>query len=177
MRRRRKARRCLVVDASVARAAGGIDATHQVSKACRNFLDGVLKICHSALMSKSIREEWNKHQSNYARGWRVQMVSRKKLMITEDKVDMNLRSRIASVTRPKDYEELDKDFHLVEASLTADLIIASLDEAMRLLLRGCYDKVSELRSIIWVNPAQDAELVLEWLKEGANSEPSRQLGH
>ncbi len=128
-------------------------------------------------MSRSLREEWNKHQSSYARSWRVQMISRKKLIITEDELDLNLRSRVASTNaRTRDHQEIEKDFHLVEACLAADMIIASLDEAMRLLLRGCCDKVSELRSVIWVNPAQDSELVLEWLKEGANPEPSRQLG-
>ena len=57
----------LVIDASVARAAGGEDATFPISVYCRDFLQAVLDISHRVVMTPDIRDEWNKHQSKSAR--------------------------------------------------------------------------------------------------------------
>ena len=54
-----KKKRLLVIDASVARAAGGAEATAQVSRECRDFLSTVLTVCHQIVMTPEISEEWN----------------------------------------------------------------------------------------------------------------------
>ena len=76
------ASRRLVIDASVARAAGDT-SMHPTSRSCRDFLLAILEICHRFVMTQSIKEEWDKHQSGFARKWRVSMVARKKLVVVQ----------------------------------------------------------------------------------------------
>ncbi len=60
MPRRRRSKR-LVVDASVAGAAGA--AEHALSKTSRDFLQEVLTICHQIVMTPRILAEWKRHRS------------------------------------------------------------------------------------------------------------------
>ncbi|MGA9382780.1 MAG: hypothetical protein WBV73_28800 [Phormidium sp.] len=64
-----KVSKLLVIDASVARAAGGESAKSPTSKYCRDFLLAVLDISHRVVMTPDIRKEWDKHQSSFARTW------------------------------------------------------------------------------------------------------------
>jgi hypothetical protein len=54
------ARKLLVIDASVSRAAGGKDSIHPVSKDCRDFLKEIHDICYHVVYTKEIREQWDK---------------------------------------------------------------------------------------------------------------------
>ena len=74
--------RVLVIDASIAKAAGEI-SMHPTSRNCREFLQAVLKLCHRMAMTEAIQAEWNKHQTRFARGWRTSMVARRKLEFIE----------------------------------------------------------------------------------------------
>jgi hypothetical protein len=38
--------RCLVVDASIARAAGSLESKHPTGALCRNFLMAIRSVCH-----------------------------------------------------------------------------------------------------------------------------------
>ncbi len=57
--------RLLVVDASIASAAGDV-STHPTSRRCRDFLLAIREICHQIVMTAPIQQEWDKHQS---RAW------------------------------------------------------------------------------------------------------------
>ena len=48
---------------------------------CCEFLQAVLDVCHRMVLTAPIREEWNKHQSRFARTWRVSMMARKKIEV------------------------------------------------------------------------------------------------
>ena len=123
----------LVVDASVAQAAGGASATAQVSKACRDTLQAILQICHRMVLTREMQQEWNKHQSGFARTWRVSMVARKKFESASDKRE-DLWNLIAQLTpREQDIDIMKKDFHLIEAALATDLRVLSLDQEARSL--------------------------------------------
>jgi hypothetical protein len=74
--------RLLVVDASIARAAGDV-STHPTSRRCCDFLLAVREICHQIVMIAPIQHEWDKHQSRFARTWRLSMLAKKKLKILE----------------------------------------------------------------------------------------------
>jgi hypothetical protein len=67
----------LVIDTSIARSAGGPDATYPTSKRCRDFLQDVLAFRHRVVMTADIREEWHRHRSRFARAWLVSMYARK----------------------------------------------------------------------------------------------------
>ena len=165
----------LVIDASIARAAGRTD--HPTSKACRVFLEGVLKICHHVVLTKEISEEWNRHQSNFTLVWRSSMFARKK--VARHKVAQNdaFRTRIQNLDfSEKERAAVLKDAHLIEAALETDLVVVSLDETARGLLRKVAQSTKPLKQVLWVNPTHDEEHSIEWLEGGAKGEEARQLG-
>src|SRR5207248_3536986 len=107
----------LVIDASVARAAGPQDAVHPTAKLCRDFLLGVLDVCHHAVFSSSITDEWRVHQSGFARQWRVAMFARKKIEQLDDPVNRELRRQIEKTTSDDKHQDaMLKDVHLIEAA-------------------------------------------------------------
>lgn len=168
----------LVIDASIARAAGGPDATFPTSKHCRDFLQDVVTICHRIVMTTEINEEWRRHQSTFARRWLVSMYARKKVY-WEDTVqpDANLRARISqAATSEAGRAALLKDCCLVEAALATDWTVTSLDDRVRQLLGDVAQQLGELRPIVWVNPDVQEENCHRWLQTGADPERERQLG-
>ncbi len=167
----------LVIDASVARAAGGKDATDPRSVYCRDFLKAVLDLSHRVVMTRDIRVEWDKHQSRYACIWRRQMVAKNKLCPCHIEVDNNLWRQVEAIAESDpEREVMLKDLRLVEAAIATDRTVISLDDKVR----KCFAKVAvdldPLKDIIWVNPAQTAEKPLDWLQNGAQPEIERSLG-
>lgn len=171
--------RHLVIDASVARSSGGEDATYPTSKNCRDFLKAVLEVCHCVVMTPEIKEEWDKHQSGFARKWRVTMVSRKKLVYCSDiQINNKLWETIEMIAgSDKEREQLFKDLRLIEAAIATDKTVISLDETVRKLFDKVATQVTELRNIVWVNPDKAEEKPVEWLENGAKSESDRWLGN
>lgn len=175
----RQTSKLLVIDASVARACGGKDATYPTSKRCRDFLQAVLLICHQIVMSPEIFEEWKKHESNFARKWRVSMVARKKLSYHPREAVLNnqLLARVEKAARSENNRRaMVKDFRLIEAAIVTDGIVVSLDDAVRKLFGDAAKSINELRYIVWVNPSVEKEQAIQWLENGAATETNRQLG-
>ena len=165
----------LVIDASVAHASGGESATHPEATHTRDFLQAVLKICHKAVMPPAVREEWNAHQSRFARSWRTRMVARGKLLLydVDERPDIRLKIKQASVTS-KQKDAMQKDCHLLESAIATDHRIVSLDNVARDLFKSELD-VQDVNNVMWVNPIVDAEQVLAWLAEGAPERPEYKL--
>jgi len=172
----RQSRR-LVIDASVAQSAGGPGAVVSESARCREFLIAVLRVCHRVIFTASVREEWDRHQSLFARRWRVSMNARRKVAILIAPENANLRKRIAaSAAGQREQQALMKDVHLIEAALAGDSIVVSRDEEIRDLFKLASDTVGELRAVAWVNPGADAERPVAWVEDGAIPERTRLLG-
>lgn len=174
-----KGSRRLVIDASIASAAGGEGATHPTSKNCRDFLQAILHICHRAVFPPQLTEEWKRNASSFAQSWRVAMERRQKIDWIEGKPDDELREAIANhAASEKDEAAMEKDAFLLEAAqATADRMVASLDENARSLFRSLAGGFSRIGTIVWVNPGSASDSALEWLKRGAKSELSRRLGY
>jgi hypothetical protein len=170
--------RRLVVDASIARAAGGGEATHPTSKHCRDVLQAILTICHRLVMTPDISGEWKAHQSRFARQWLVSMTARKKVVYRADAATHRaLHDKIVSSSSDTTAQEImGKDILLVTAALLTDKIVISLDEAARAQFAAASGRVGELKSIMWVNPRAAGEQSLTWLKSGAGPKRALQLG-
>ena len=169
--------RRLVIDASVAHASGDKIAVNPTSKHCRDFLLATLKIGHQAVMTLQMREEWDKHQSRFARLWRQSMIARRKLCIIDVAMNDKLRVEVGCAASKNKYREIMlKDMHLIEAAIATDRVIISLDEEVRILFREAARKVGELRIVIWANPDKPKEDCIAWLVGGAKVEKKRQLG-
>ena len=160
----------LVVNASVARAAGGEGATASVSISCTEFLETFQDECsHHVLMTPELSEEWEENQSKFAATWLRSMIARKRFDYIEPPVNQALRDEIeGTATRETETEVMRKDFHLLEAAQATDQIIISLDETIREYFARATQRVGEIRDIVWVNPERvEEEQPLVWLQNGA----------
>ena len=172
-----RASRCLVIDASVARASGGEDATYPTSKRCRDFLTAVHRICHRVVMTSEIGREWKEHQSNFARQWRVSMQARRKVCRVDVTPNDMLYDKVKQeAANDKTHQAMLNDLHLIEAALITDRTVVSLDESARGLFAEMAERVGELKNVSWVNPDRVDEQPIRWLEEGARPEKSRRLG-
>lgn len=158
----------LVIDASLARAAGPQNSPHPLARQCRHFLDTVLLVCHRIVFTTGIKEEWTKHQSSHARAWLVAMRSRRKVIFkdipTNHKLCQLLKANSSSDLASR---EIMKDSHLLEAALEFDKIVISLDETVRRYCATIAVTEDILKRIIWENPGSSADALSSWLKMGA----------
>ncbi len=185
-----------MIDASVARAARGPGATVSPSPECTQFLRDVLDVCHRVVMSDEIKNEWTKHRSPFANEWLTIMIRRIKRKPV-DSASPSLEERIAgaileseqlrtSFSVPRNLKtvhgvlgsvqlaHLFKDLHLVEAGLSTDRIVASLDDRAKRGFSRLSASIQEFRDLIWVNPATDVDLS-DWLESGADFDDSLTL--
>ena len=166
----------LVVDASIAQAAGSTESKHPTGVLCRDFLLSIRSVCHRIAWTETINIEWNKHDSLFARQWRVSMLNLNKLRPVDCAEVSEIRESIREHCGDPDIVAIVlKDCHLVEAALATDRRIASLDERVRGHLRKLAGSVNALRPIVWVNPANPNEGAVEWLENGAPAEKKRWL--
>ena len=195
-KKKQKNSKRMVVDASVARAAGGEEATFPQSSHCREVLVSILDICHKVVVTQALWEEWNRHQSRFATLWRGQMVRKQKWLMLPIEENTALRAKvtpqIAAQARARALQvhpttairtKLDsvddareamlKDFHLLEAAMQTDRIVISLDKLSQTLFAVTCQHVGEIGDVMWVHP-DDAD-ILEWLGKGADSDPEKQL--
>ncbi|NTW81264.1 MAG: hypothetical protein HGB32_14135, partial [Geobacteraceae bacterium] len=163
--------KCIVVDTSIAKAAGGENAVHPMAKQCRDFLRNILTICHKVVLTDEIDVEWKNHQSNFTRTWRLAMISRKKLIIKKACQIPKLQEAICkSSKRECDLQAMKKDLLLINAAHEHDKIIASLDNTVKKLFCDAAVTSGNLKTIVWVNPCEDHDVVISWLKAGAKAE-------
>ena len=166
----------LVIDADVAGASGDETATDRGAKHCRDFLKEVSLLNHHVVMTPEISNEWKRHQSSFARRWRVSMDARKKVYRVSPPENGERRYKIeGTATGENEVEEMRKDFHLLEAAQETDQTVISLDETVRECFARATQHVGEIRDIVWVNPDFTEEEPLVWLQNGAPPEDCRQL--
>lgn len=166
--------RILIIDASVARAAGGIDAVNPASMRCSEFLTAVYDICHTFGMTHGIKQEWDKHASSFTSTWLKNMVSKGKLKPISSIKNSSLRGKIAAdISAPKTRKAMEKDAILIEAAMGAHGVVVSLDETARELFQDFSLRADELNGICWVNPTTESETPIHWLQAGALSEKNR----
>ena len=173
---RPKAPRRIVVDASIARAAGGSEAVHPLPRRCRDFLRTMFDAGHHADFSRPVSAEWKKHESSFARQWRFTMMARKRLALIDPREDVALRESVdGAAGSEKARRAMMKDLHLVEAARATDRTVASLDDTVRALFSAAATRVRDLRAIVWVNPGREDEGCEPWLRAGAPPDKHRQL--
>jgi hypothetical protein len=170
--------KCLVIDADVARSAGGVDAHDERSKNCRDFLVAVLDTGHKVVVTEPIQAEWHKHQSRFTRTWLVSMFAHRRVCKIAAPANIELRSKVEqNCSSEKKRAAMLKDIHLIEAAFQADKIVISIDETVR----GCFHETAQfigvLRLIAWINPCKSEETPIHWLHNGAIPERKRLLGY
>ena len=167
---------CFVIDASIARAAGGFESLHPVGIQCRDFLQKIRGVCHRMAWNGAIKAEWDRHQSNFTKTWFVSMFNLGKIRKVADAPRADFREAVVDHSPSEgSTKAMLKDAHLIEAALETDRRIASLDE----VARGHFSRLSgaheDLSSIHWTNPASEQDGCLEWLEAGAPEDAARRL--
>lgn len=169
-----KNRRRVVVDASVARAAGDV-TTHPTSTQCRETLLAVDGL--SAVFCENLQKEWGKHGSRFAKLWFLKMVQERRVhYVVPYKKVAEIRAFIEElqVTNAERVAML-KDAHLLSAALASDKIVIALDERVRRYFSGMAASYNPIRSIQWSNPTHSGDGTIKWLLAGAKRETSRSL--
>ena len=162
--------RRLVIDASVASAAG--KTQHPRSRRSREFLEAVLKICHRAVLTPELRDEWDRHESQFSATWRAEMRSKQKVIDLQGKRNPEIRTQLdAQSLNRTSRRAAEKDLHLVEAAIRTDNIGVSLDDRARELLL-----MNATAEITWVNAVTVAGDAIYWLKRGAKPLKKWRLG-
>lgn len=176
MSKKRTPTRCLVLDASVARAAGTLETQHPTGALCRDFLMAVRSVCHRMAWSEAIRAEWDEHQSAFAGTWLVSMMTLRKLRPVREEPVEELRETIRGHSKDEGVAAVMlKDAHLVEAALAIDFRVASLDDTVRGHYSRLTGRFALLRRVLWVNPAGAEEQAVDWLENGARADRFRKL--
>ena len=171
----KKRSKLLVVDASVMRSAGQGSTNHLASQAARDVLMAIRAICHRVVVTAAIRVEWDEHQSVFARRWRTTMSQMGKIDPKSNTIDDGIRGSIESLEDKHIKRILLKDVILVEAANIADGVVISMDEEARRHFQALAHIETAIRHLVWVNPCQDPEQILEWLKDGAKPRAKYQL--
>jgi len=152
--------RNLVVDASIMHSSG--TAEQGTSKASREALDAILRICHHVILTSDIREEWKRHASGYSQSWHVAMESKKKVNNLDSVNVEELASAIAeSYMNSTDRERVEKDAPLINAALCSDKVIVTYDERLKKTMEKYSPLASISARIKWVNPVKDGPSIFE----------------
>ena len=129
-----------------------------------------MEICHQIVMTEAIFEEWKKHESKFARAWRIGMIARRKLVDLGDVSDVDIMDEFDDLAvSQKDRAAMKKDALLITAALVADGLVASSDDTVRKLFSQACKNIARLGPVIWVNPATDYEAVSQWMRRGAKN--------
>jgi hypothetical protein len=129
-----KQSRLFVIDASVMRSAGDLKNQGYPS-ACSQMLQSIELICHRVAITTDVRDEWNKHQSKFAKIWRARMIAKKKLIPIEPDKE-SIQTKIKQQVPKQNTAErraLLKDAHLLAATYAANRVLLTADHALHAL--------------------------------------------
>jgi hypothetical protein len=161
----------LVIDTSVARSAGGEQATYPTSINCRDTLKIVLKAGHFLVVTPDLLAEWKKHRSQFAADWLVQMYARKRVVRLNELPTITEKLQKLRHISDDARAAMLKDCLLIDAALASDKTILSLDSTVRDYFAGACITLGEIKLVIWRHP--DEPNILIWLENGAT--PDKQF--
>lgn len=158
--------RRLVVDTNVARSAG--ESQHPVSDACRQVLETMLTQQHRVVLTATQHQEWQKHQSRFARNWLVRMASKKLWHVLTPEPDSGLTNLLHALDcTDKARAEMLKDVHLLENALATDDVVLSLETNVLALFTTHAEALKIPRPVAWVNPVDEPKACMTWVAAGA----------
>ena len=105
------------------------------------------------------------------------MLSQKKVDFQIDADVGDLVARIEALDIPvADKSAMIRDAHLISAAMATDQIVISLDDRSRRLFANLSGEISALAGIHWVNPNENHDRLIIWLKAGAKPRNDLKLG-
>jgi len=162
-----------VVDASVACAAKS-DSPSSTAVRCADVLQVIFECGHYAVFSKTLSDEWLDHQSGFSAAWYAAMLQNGRVLFSKRQLPQ-LRERLIEVS-PDRLQEIDEDFHLLEAALDYGRTVLSRDVRSHKLFSISARTVEDIRDILWQDPDTEQNLT-DWIEGNAPFEHSRSLYH
>ena len=164
----------MVVDTSVARAASGRPGAGFPSPQCTQALE-YIGSNYLIAMSKELREEWKRHQTQYAENWLAEQIGRKRVKLgAAHWPDEVLLLEAAQSLPGNGPTEVQKDLHLVALAMTHDKRVVSNDLRQRSLLRRISELPDSVRSLMWASVA--AGEAIPWLETGCPEQNHLKVG-
>lgn len=154
----------VVVDASVARAAGGTDASQASSCACRDVLLALREADLRLAMSPPLDDEWRRHASRFTRKWLVGMYARRRVLRLTPDPFAPLHAACAALPEGRSRRAIEKDLHLIDAAFAADRRVLSNDNEVRADLRELASRLTALRRLLWADPTEGG--CIAWVGAG-----------
>jgi hypothetical protein len=165
-----------VIDASIAKEAGGQLEPHRRGAECRRFLAQVRSIGHRFATSRELQQEWSRHAADFAKAWYTAMVNRRKVHVFSSPGTPELEEIFLSLEIDDDVRRIiAKDLHLLNAALASENRVASLDDQARGHIVREFRASGVVANIIWVNPCCPEHRVIDWLENGAQFDPELSL--
>lgn len=167
----------LVLDANIYIAASkSIDQARQDK--CLAILQYILDADFRVVLNDELLAEWLYEQGDYVVMWQLLMNDSSRLLIDAEPWPEEAALLAA---RPKNERAIDKDIHVIRASMNTDRRLLSTDKKLRGALRraltkpGCPGTLKNLHFVIPYDLKEQHD-ALDWLQRGAPEDPSLQLG-
>jgi hypothetical protein len=160
------------VDTNILQGASRTDDGPPAGVRCRAVLSDILQICHRAVISPPLEEEYRRHASDYGDRWWSAMTRKNKVVRTPARETSRARRWLQSeaLASNAQREELRKDMHLVMAALETDELIVTSEIRSRDLLRGVVSDDDHTPG--WVVLGDDTTA---WLADGAPLLPEHRV--
>ena len=159
--------RRLVIDASIAYAAGTIFSLDPRASSCRDLLEIIGRKSYKIVMYKELLDEWTSESSPFAQEWLVKMVTAKHRVIEillPDREDLHEKVRDHAPGHRKAFE-MEEDLHLIKAALVTDRTILSCDKEAQTLFAKLTKHAEELKPIVWMDA--DDTYTKDWIQGNA----------
>ena len=167
----------LVLDANIYIAASkSIDQARQDK--CIEILQFILDANFRVVLNDELLDEWTRDRGEYVLMWQALMSDGSRLLIDAEPWPEEAALLAA---RPKNERAIDKDIHVIRASMNTDRRLLSTDKKLRGALRralttpGCPGALKNLHFVIPYDLKEQHD-ALDWLQRGAPEDPSLQLG-
>ncbi len=159
------AKKRIVVDACIARAAGPEGAVNATSSNCRDFLLEIYQNGHSVVFNRELKTEWDKHESTFARFWLARMIGSKRLFpVNSHDDEIKELDSLNSIQAVHHSREAVKDAHLIFAAHQTDKIVSSLEKRSRDVFKRYCNLLGSLSSVFWVHIGENTWRT--WIVDG-----------
>lgn len=167
--------RLLVIDSDVVATATGNENPRSII--CLQTLNMVQQMRHRVLLTPSIKTEWDNRLPRIAARWLTQMKSRRLIEWRDEEPDCGVAGALQRLDVTDDILTIMlKDKHLLEAALTADYTVLSMDETAYYHFYAATATIKQIRLVMWANPERTADETINWLANGARPEKVRRIG-
>jgi hypothetical protein len=170
----------LVVDANVGQGSSNDRMFNPIlgdsGSQSRQCLQTIWEERHVAVFSGSLRDEWDRHASSYAKRWLRNMEQKSRIVEEDGEQFAELAiPACACLSTAGEKAALAKDFHLIQSALATGQLILSNEVRFPRYVALASTVAQELASLHYANPNIEGENCRLWIKAGAEKDADRRI--